>query len=506
MDTDHQSDTDWLLSVQGKLYRWSKENPDDRYREMWNWVTDIRNLRYAWKTVATNKGHRTPGIDGVTVRAIQSSKGGAAAFLEDLREELRSRNYKPSPVRRKLIPKPGKPGKFRPLGIPTVKDRVVQAALKQLLEPIFEAGFWPVSYGFRPGRACRDAIEHIRVTIRPQRHKGEKLLTHPPYQWVIEGDIAGCFDHIDHHLLMNRIRKRIRDIRVLRLIRAFLKAGVLAESSFERTPMGTPQGGILSPLLANIMLSAIEERYERWIRPQVNRYGKRIADPKHAGKGNRQRDRHKGRPVFYIIRYADDFIVLVSGTEEDAIQEKENLAAFLKESLKLSLSEEKTLVTPLTRGFLFLGHWIRLRWDDRYGYWPRIEIPKEKVRDLKRRLKMKTKRKRTPFSLKDIIKEINPILRGWGYFYRHCHYAGDTFSSLDSFVWLRITLWLRKKYRNRPIRRLLAQFFHSPPSGGCGRWIDGVPLFLLDEISVYRYSLKWTRYPDYAYTTGKPSA
>ena len=135
--------------------------------------------------------------------------------------------------------------------------------------------------------------------------------------------------------------------------------------------MGTPQGGILSPLLANIMLSAIEERYERWIRPQVNSRGKRIANPKRAGKGNRQNDRQKGRPVFYPIRYADDFIVLVSGTEEDALQEKENLAAFLRESLKLSLSEEKTLVTPVTKGFLFLGHWIRLRWDDRYGgYWP----------------------------------------------------------------------------------------------------------------------------------------
>jgi RNA-directed DNA polymerase len=506
VDTDYQSDNDWLLSVQRKLYRWSKENPEERYRELWNWVTDIRNLRCAWQTVATNKGRRTPGIDGVTVKSIQSSTGGVTEYLERLQEELRSRMYRPSPVRRKLIPKRGKPGTFRPLGIPTVKDRVVQAALKQLLEPIFEAGFSPVSYGFRPGKACRDAIEHIRVTIRPQYHKGEQLLIHPPYQWVIEGDIAGCFDHIDHHLLMDRVRKRIKDIKVLRLVRAFLKAGVLAESSFERTPMGTPQGGILSPLLANIMLSAIEERYQRWVRPQVNRWGRRIANPKRAGTGNRQLDRQKGRPVFYPIRYADDFIVLVSGAEEDALQEKENLAVFLRESLKLSLSEEKTLVTPVTKGFLFLGHWIRLRWDDRYGYWPRIEVPKEKVRDLKRRLKAKTKRNRLRLSLKDLIKELNPILRGWGYFYRHCYYAGDTFSSLDSFAWLRINLWLRKKYRNRPIRRIVAQFFRRPPSGRCGRWTDGVSLFLMGEISVYRYSLRWTRYPDYAFATGEPSA
>lgn len=481
-------------------------NPDERYRDLWNWVTDPRNLRCAWRTVATNKGHRTAGIDGVTVRAIQNGAGGVETFLGKLRMELLFGSYRPSPVRRKLIPKPGRPGEFRPLGIPTVKDRVVQAAAKQLLEPIFEAGFWPVSYGFRPGRACRDAIEHIRVTIRPQRHKGEALLSHPPYQWVIEGDIKGCFDHIDHHLLMSRVRMRIRDIKVLRLIRAFLKAGVLTEDAFIRTSDGTPQGGILSPLLANIMLSAIEERYARWVRARVNAWGKATASPRLSAAANRATDRRRGCPVFYPIRYADDFVVLVAGTEEDARQEKEELANFLREMLHLELSEKKTLVTPLTEGFTFLGHRVRLRWDNRWGYWPRIEVPKEKVMRLRRRVKRLVHRRRLNQSLEAMIRELNPILRGWGYFYRHCHNISRVFSAIDWMAAERLRCWLRQKYKRWSLKRLLARFLRRPTFRQAKRWIDGIPLFLLAEIAVGRYSLRWTRYPAYAGATGEPGA
>lgn len=176
-------------------------------------------------------------------------------FLVDLQADLRSGAYRPSPARRKLIPKAGKPGQFRPLGIPTIRDRVVQGAARILLEPIFEAQFWHVSYGFRPGRNTHGALEYIRRAALPQKWDKDTRRNRLPYPWVIEGDIKGCFDNINHHQLLERMRKRIGDRRVVRLVGLFLKAGVLTEDQFLRTDAGIPQGGIISPLLANIALA-----------------------------------------------------------------------------------------------------------------------------------------------------------------------------------------------------------------------------------------------------------
>jgi hypothetical protein len=166
VDSVQQADKTWLLGVQRKLYQWSRDNPDGEYRDLWNWVTDPRNMRCAWRHVATNKGRQTPGVDGVTVHGIRRRKG-EGAFLHELREELRNGGYRPSPCRRRPIPKRGKPGEFRPLGIPTIADRVVQCAVKQILEPIFEAQFWHVSYGFRPGRSVHGALEYVRAAMNP---------------------------------------------------------------------------------------------------------------------------------------------------------------------------------------------------------------------------------------------------------------------------------------------------------------------------------------------------
>jgi len=251
VDSGDQADEAWLLGIQRKLYQWSRNNPDERYGDLWNWVTDPRNLRCAWRRIARNKGSRTAGVDGKTVAGIRSTTG-EKAFLERLRDDLRTGSYQPSPSRRKLIPKPGKPGKFRPLGIPTVGDRVVQGAVKNLLEPIFEATFWHVSYGFRPRRGCHGALEHIRMTMRPRAKAGDGRRHRTPYRWVIEGDIKGCFDHIDQHKLMERVRARIGDVKVNRLVGRFLNAGVLSDGFVLPTNEGTPQGGVISPLLANI--------------------------------------------------------------------------------------------------------------------------------------------------------------------------------------------------------------------------------------------------------------
>jgi group II intron reverse transcriptase/maturase len=231
-------------------------------------------------------------VDGVTRRTIEEGPGGVFEFLEGVREDLRMGRYAPQPVRQKLIPKPGKPGRTRPLGIPTLRDRLVQMALKIILEPIFEAGFYPNSYGFRRGRSTMDAIATIRNHMFPTRYGPTSV------KYVIEGDIKACFDNVDHHVLMDRIRRRLGDTKVLRLLRAFLQAGVMAEGSLRHPVAGTPQGGIISPILANVYLSAIEDRYARWI--------PRPGEPSLRAAARRAHDRKHRRPVFYLVRYADD--------------------------------------------------------------------------------------------------------------------------------------------------------------------------------------------------------
>ena len=495
VDTDAKTDKVWLLGVQRKLYQWSRENPEGAYRELWGWVTDARNLRCAWRTVATNKGKRTPGVDGVTVKRIQTL--GVDAYLEGVRKELQDRSYAPSPARRVWIPKPGKPGEFRPLGVPTVKDRVVQCALKQIIEPLFEAAFYHVSYGFRPGRSCHGALEHIRRAIRSPKKADDGKKNSFPCQWVIEGDIKGCFDHIDHHQVMERIRRRCADRKVNRLLLMFLKAGVLSEDQFIRTDAGTPQGGILSPLLANIALGIIEEKYERWV------YWSRSIDGKKAAQGARLRDRKAGRSVFFPIRYADDFVVLVSGTYEDALREKDALANYLKETARLDLSVEKTHVTAVEKGFEFLGHRVRIKWDNRYGFGSRVEIPKRKVLDIRYRIKQLTTRT-TGWRLAKLLREMNPVLRGWANFYRFSIGAKTILKNLDWYVGERIWRWMARKY---PKARADEVWRSCRRVGGRRVWCDGKEeQFLAGRLTVERYDLKWVRRPDYAMVSGEPSA
>jgi group II intron reverse transcriptase/maturase len=504
MDLDHQVDEAWILGVQRKLYQWSKANPDDAWRDMWGWLTDTRVLRHAWRRVASNRGKRSAGVDGMTVARIRV-KIGEQGFLDGLQAELRSGAYRPSPSRRVLIPKAGKPGQFRPLGIPTVKDRVVQGAVKILLEPIFEAQFWHVSYGFRPGRSTHGALEYLRRAALPHKRDRDGRRSRMPYPWVIEGDIKGCFDNINHHHLMNRLRARVADRRVTRLVGQFLKAGVLAEDQFLRTDNGTPQGGVISPLLANIVLSAIEERYERWTYQRQSQ-GRHQKDGMAAARRARINDRTAGRCAYLPVRYADDFVVLVSGTKEDAHAEKTALAEYLRRTTGLELSSEKTKVTSMTDGFEFLGFHFGINWDKRYGYGPRVQIPKSKATDLRRKVKQLTGRN-TSFSLGNKLKEINSILRGWANYYRHCAYAGRVFTSLDWYTGMRIWRWLRKK---RPKARESDLWeAHQPSSRRTTRrlWREGpIEQHLLAWTPVCRFRLAWMEKPDFAVSSGEPDA
>jgi RNA-directed DNA polymerase len=500
-----ETDKAWLQNERRKLYARSRQYPDYNFRKLWGLVTDPRNLRTALQRVSRNRGRRTAGVDGITVRRVL--REGTERFLDALRADLRSGAYRPSPVRRVFIPKPGQPGKHRPLGVPTVKDRVVQAAVKNILEPIFEADFYPTSYGFRPGKSVHGALEHLRMLLRPSTT--ERRL---PYQWAIEGDIKGCFDNIDHHALMVRVRRRIGDVKMNRLVLAFLRSGVLSEAQFLRTEAGTPQGGILSPLLANIALCAIDERYELHVWPRrTPTLRTEAAEIERRASGRRAYDRHCGRPIFFPIRYADDFIILVDARGDRAIEhgriiaenEKVALAKQLKEGLGLELSESKTLVTSVTQPMRFLGHHVRVRRHPCRGCMVSTAvIPKERSQRLRKSIKELFRRETTGQSLGDRLHHLNPLLRGWANFYRHAWGAKTVFDGLDHYVWWTIFRWLRKKHPHATAVALMARH------GGWKRGVRGavwrsgdITLYRMARTRVQRYRLNWQRRPDFASTS-----
>jgi len=234
-----------VLKIQAKLHRWARDDPHRRFDDVFNLVADPAFLLVAWDRVRHNKGAKTAGVDGRSACYVQAVLG-VEGFLDRLRTALRDRSFCPVPVRERMIPKAG--GKQRRLGIATVTDRVVQASLTLVLEPILEADFLPCSYGFRPGRRAHDSIAEARY------------LATRSYEWIVEGDITACFDEIAHPALMDRLHKRIADKRVLALIKAFLKAGILGQDGALRdSTNGVPQGGILSPVLANLALSVLDE-------------------------------------------------------------------------------------------------------------------------------------------------------------------------------------------------------------------------------------------------------
>lgn len=450
--------TGFVLDMQRKLYRWSTADTSKVYAELFNLVCDRRILDAAWQRLSRNRGSQTPGTDGITRRKVERRPDGVAMFLAAIHEELRGGTYRPEPVRQRLIPKPGKPGKTRPLGIPTLKDRLVQMALKLVLEPIFEADFYPTSYGFRPGRSTHDALAKTIRQLHPTRMGTSK------YRYVIEGDIKGCFDAIDHHVLMERIRRRIKDRKVLRLILCFLKAGIMIEGTVRHPLTGTPQGGVISPMLANIYLTAIDERYSRWTF--------RVHETTRAAALRRLYDRKRGKATFYVVRYADDFIVYTDATWEEAEAERLALAEFLKEELRMELSIEKTRITEVEEGFDFLGYRVtqtvaRLT-GRKVG---NLTIPKAKLKDLRHKIKVLVRDFPTGESLARLIEKLNPLITGWRNYYRYATGAYDDFSALDWWLGQRVDRWLRKKYRKVNASDIRRRF-----AAGAGkdryRWVD----------------------------------
>jgi group II intron reverse transcriptase/maturase len=399
---------DKVRQLRRRLYVIAKRSRGRRFHALYDRICRGDVLAEAWKQVKTNKG--AAGVDGETLSMIE--QGGVEKFLLDLQQRLRTGRYWPQPVRRQYIPKPD--GMKRPLGIPTVRDRVVQAAAKVVVEPIFEADFKECSYGFRPRRSTTQALETIRL-IGGRGHR-----------YVVEIDIQKFFDTIDHEKLMRLVERRVSDRRVLKLLRKWLRAGVMVEGRLEGTELGSPQGGVISPLLANIYLNALDGIWERQCQ-------------------------HLGT----LVRYADDAVVLCRSRAE--AEESLRRLGIVMDRLGLKLHPDKTRIVELglgKQGFVFLGCYLRIVLSRFKGreYLFRWPAPRA-MRSIRARIRELTDRRRWTGlrDIREVIKVLNPVLRSWGVYFRTGN-ASWKFQQVDRYVNQRLVRLLPRVrgWRRRP--------------------------------------------------------
>jgi len=397
-----------IRTLQRKLYAKAKQEPGYRFYALYDKVYRADILHHAYRLVRSNKG--APGIDGVSFEAIEAAEG-VERFLEGLAEEVKNRTYRPMPVRRVLIPKPD--GSQRPLGIPTIRDRVVQMAVKLMIEPIFEADFCDCSYGFRPKRSAHGAMGDISYAL----HKG--------HTEVIDADLSKYFDTIPHAKLLAVVAERIADGGILHLIKQWLKAPVVekGKDGKDRTSggkgnrRGTPQGGVISPLLANLYLHLLDRIWER--HGLAQKYGARL------------------------VRYADDMVLLCAkGTAKPLAMLK-----YILDRLGLTLNETKTkVVNAWDESFDFLGFEVRMHLGRSGKAYPHIQPSKRSVKRINARLTELTTRNLTPIPLPIIVRRLNQSLRGWSCYFDYAN-SSKVFGDVKRHAEERLRTHLRKRHK-----------------------------------------------------------
>jgi len=400
--------------MQRKLSLWAEQDQGRKFYGLFDLIRDMDWLHVAYDKVATNAGSKTAGCDGIAIGDFAENLEGN---LRAIRETLAGGTFEAYPVRRVYIPKAN--GKQRPLGIPSIRDRIVQEAVRMVLEPIYEADFLQNSYGFRPCRRTMDAIKHILWYT----HDIKK------FHWVIEGDISAYFDTINHRKLIQLLRRRVDDEKLLNLIWGFLRAGVMERKLFKDTNLGTPQGGIVSPLLANVYLHELDKYMEKYT----------------ALSGKEKTARRKGRQAnFTFVRYADDWVALGNGSKGQAVALRDEIAHFLSTELHLTLSMEKTRVTHINDGFDFLGFHIRRSMGQK-GMTTKVLISEKGLRRHQETLvaALSPSTHKEGFATK--ILALNSIIAGWCRYYQYVSNASTEFHRLSYRLHWLVVHWLGGK-------------------------------------------------------------